>query len=173
MPRCLPHPVQALVTIEAARGLIDSLCTSVRREVECDRASAAFRAWERQRESFSSLSRARLRSRAVWQQGATQLLPQLQAYARQAAELRAAELAAPSHELLLPTARVLALRACANPMCTNTAGSSEARLRGRRCSRCRVTRFCSTECAAAAWGLHRWVCGVLAAAQREGELVPM
>ncbi|GAB4823224.1 hypothetical protein N2152v2_010270 [Parachlorella kessleri] len=53
------------------------------------------------------------------------------------------------YQRLLQEARGLAAGPCANPLCTNMHGCSEARLRGRRCSGCRAVRYCSTACQAA------------------------
>ncbi|GAB4823207.1 hypothetical protein N2152v2_010253 [Parachlorella kessleri] len=54
----------------------------------------------------------------------------------------------------LQEAKVLAQRPCANPLCSNVSGCSEARLRGRRCSGCRAVRYCSRECQAADFARH-------------------
>ncbi len=62
----------------------------------------------------------------------------------------------------LQEAKVLAQRPCANPLCSNVSGCSEARLRGRRCSGCRAVRYCSRECQAADFARHSRVCGQLA-----------
>ena len=62
----------------------------------------------------------------------------------------------------LREAELLALRPCANPLCTNVSGCSEGRLRGQRCGGCRTVRYCSTECQAADFGSHARVCEELA-----------
>ncbi|GAB4818687.1 hypothetical protein N2152v2_005733 [Parachlorella kessleri] len=64
-------------------------------------------------------------------------------------------------QLGLKEAQVLARRPCANPLCCNVSGCSEARLRGRRCSGCQVVRYCSRECQAADFAKHARVCGQL------------
>ncbi|KAL4452575.1 hypothetical protein ABPG75_008237 [Micractinium tetrahymenae] len=59
----------------------------------------------------------------------------------------------------------LAALPCANAACCSLAGSSEAALPSRRCSGCRVSRFCSTLCSKQAWEAgHRAACKALAAA---------
>ncbi len=64
----------------------------------------------------------------------------------------------------LQEAQVLAQRPCANPLCSNVSGCSEARMRGCRCSGCRAVRYCSRECQAADFAKHSRVCGQLAQA---------
>ncbi|GAB4815512.1 hypothetical protein N2152v2_002558 [Parachlorella kessleri] len=65
----------------------------------------------------------------------------------------------------LVIARALALRPCANPMCTNVRGCSEGRLRGRRCSGCGVVRYCSRECQLQHWQQHGPLCATLFVAE--------
>lgn len=61
--------------------------------------------------------------------------------------------------------RQLAALPCANVACCALAGASEAALPSRRCSCCRVARFCSTLCSKQAWKAgHRAACADLAAA---------
>ncbi len=65
-----------------------------------------------------------------------------------------------------------ALPLCAHLACTNLAGVSEAQLRMRMCSACRVSRYCSAACQLTDWRAgHKRVCAALAAAQAAGELV--
>ena len=61
----------------------------------------------------------------------------------------------------LAVARALKPLRCAHLGCTNAAGSSEADLPSRLCSACRQVRYCSAECAAAAWRKHRPACKLL------------
>ncbi|PNH09109.1 hypothetical protein TSOC_004278 [Tetrabaena socialis] len=65
-----------------------------------------------------------------------------------------------------PEARAL-LRTCANPVCDNLAGDSEAELLLRACGRCGGAWYCRKECLAAHWRVgHREACtgrGVTAA----------
>lgn len=61
----------------------------------------------------------------------------------------------------LAMARALKPLRCAHLGCTNVAGSSEADLPSRLCSACRQVRYCSAECAAAAWRQHRPACKLL------------
>ena len=49
----------------------------------------------------------------------------------------------------LREAQSLALRPCANPLCTDLSGCSEGRPHGRRCGGCQVARYCSRDCQAA------------------------
>ncbi len=63
-----------------------------------------------------------------------------------------------------------ALPRCAHLACTNLAGASEAQLRMRLCSACRVSRYCSAACQLADWRAgHKRVCAALAAAQAAEE----
>lgn len=52
-------------------------------------------------------------------------------------------------ELSMRRCRVLGLRSCASPRCTDLRGHSEALLRGRRCGGCGAVRYCSDACAMA------------------------
>jgi len=59
--------------------------------------------------------------------------------------------------------------ACNNPYCSNLEGPSEVELvqgRARLCGKCRVARYCSKECQAQHWKLHKPACKALAAAQQ-------
>jgi hypothetical protein len=47
---------------------------------------------------------------------------------------------------------------CSNPRCLNAAGSSEASLTTMKCGACGL-RYCSRECQAAAYKVHKHVCG--------------
>lgn len=55
----------------------------------------------------------------------------------------------------------LATLRCAHLACTSLAGGSEAGLRSKRCSACRVVRYCCEHCQAADWHRHRSVCRLL------------
>ncbi len=61
-----------------------------------------------------------------------------------------------------------ASRPCANLLCTNVRGCSEARLRGRRCGGCGIVRYCSRECQLQHWAQHGHVCAALTAQQPQG-----
>lgn len=102
--------------------------------------------------------------RAV-QQAAQQAL---QALARQPeAAGAAADPADPAEvrALALRRAHALAMRrGCGNPRCAGLAGASEAEARGKRCTGCRLVRFCSTACSRADWKWHKTACRAL----REG-----
>jgi hypothetical protein len=55
---------------------------------------------------------------------------------------------------------------CNNSGCLNLSGLSEAELVGKsRCSGCKACFYCSRECQAAAWPLHKRVCKQLQAVQ--------
>ena len=69
--------------------------------------------------------------------------------------------AAGADELALRRARALALRTCANPACTQLAGDSEAALKGRRCSGCRLVRYCCEGCSKQDWQKHKRACRLL------------
>ncbi len=55
---------------------------------------------------------------------------------------------------------------CCSRACTNCELSSELELPLKLCSGCRVARYCSPECQAAAWAGHKRVCRVLCAEGR-------
>ena len=55
---------------------------------------------------------------------------------------------------------------CCSRACTNCELSSELELPLKLCSGCRVARYCSPECQAAAWAGHKRVCRVLCAGGR-------
>ncbi len=76
--------------------------------------------------------------------------------------------AANADDLALRRARALALRACANPRCTKLAGDSEAALKGRRCSGCRLVRYCCEACSKQDWQAHKRACRLLSAARTGG-----
>ena len=65
-------------------------------------------------------------------------------------------------QLAVRRSRALALRRCANALCPNLGGMSEARLKGQLCSGCQAVRFCSVECSRVAWhSEHRLACAAL------------
>lgn len=67
-----------------------------------------------------------------------------------------------AEQLAVQRSRALAMRRCANALCTNLGGTSEAELKVQRCSACKAVRFCSLECSRAAWrSEHRLACRVL------------
>ncbi len=67
-----------------------------------------------------------------------------------------------AEQLAVRRSRALAMRRCANALCTNLSDTSEAELKVQRCSACRAVRFCSLECSRAAWrSEHRLACRVL------------
>lgn len=64
----------------------------------------------------------------------------------------------------LRRAHALAARAgCGNPRCASLAGASEAAGRGKRCSACKLLRFCGPECSRQEWRWHKLGCSVLKA----------
>jgi len=71
----------------------------------------------------------------------------------------------------LREAELLALRPCANPLCTYLSGCSEGRLRGRRCGGCRVVHYCSLLCQSADYPKHSRVCGQLVQQHVAGQKV--
>jgi len=65
----------------------------------------------------------------------------------------------------LELGQALGARSCANLRCPNLEGGA-AGLESRACAGCRCVRFCSQECACAAWrAWHRHSCAALAAAR--------
>lgn len=126
-------------------------------------------ALQKRRQKFAQLQRRQLRSRAVWQHMVGQeLLPSLAWAATSASEAgdsHPAESAdtMPAESIQVDCARALALRACANPGCTNVRGASEARVHGRLCAGCGVVRYCSDRCQLTDWTAHGCVCALLAA----------
>lgn len=96
--------------------------------------------------------------------GLPELARLLKAYNRSplpAAALPTPEPAASADELALRRAHAFALRSCANPRCANLAGESEAALRGRRCTGCRVLHYCSEACSRLDWPAHKRACRLL------------
>jgi hypothetical protein len=71
--------------------------------------------------------------------------------------------------LALAEARALATRPCANPRCIKIVGCRERDARGRRCSGCKVSRYCCRECQVAGWRAHKGVCGELGAEREAAE----
>ena len=153
---------QVLLALEPAREMLLSCSALVAEEARPDEGEPSVQAWRRALQQFRGLGRRQLRGRAVWEGAARQLLLQLRALAQQAAR-RYAEERQPIEGIELRVARAQALRACANPGCTNVAGASEGRLRGRRCGGGCGSRYCSEACRDAAWPAHSRVCGALAA----------
>ena len=67
-----------------------------------------------------------------------------------------------AEQLAVRRSRALAIRRCANALCPNLSGVSEAKLPVKRCSGCKAVRYCSVECSRAAWrSEHRLACAVL------------
>ncbi|KAL4443376.1 hypothetical protein ABPG75_011113 [Micractinium tetrahymenae] len=61
-------------------------------------------------------------------------------------------------EAAVSEAALAAAHRCANMGCTNLAGASDTQLPTKRCSRCRLARYCSEVCSAADWRRHRDIC---------------
>ena len=75
--------------------------------------------------------------------------------------------AAEAAQLAVDVAEALATRPCANPGCATIVGPSEAAApRGKRCSGCRLVRYCGQACQLADWGAHKAACRELARRQR-------
>ena len=111
---------------------------------------------------FSKPGRQQLRSKAFWKEVQATLLPAL--------ELLAAGATKPDAEYeRVREALCLANLPCANPLCTNLSGCSEAHLRGlgQRCSGCRSARYCSRQCQVADYAQHAQVCKVLGLLQEK------
>ncbi|PRW57894.1 zeta- subunit of COP-I complex [Chlorella sorokiniana] len=112
----------------------------------------------------SSAAVAKLIGLEVDQAAMTELARLLSAFSRSPLPVEALPLpqpAASADELALRRARAMALRACANPRCTNLAGDSEGALKGRRCTGCRLVRFCSEACSKQDWQAHKRACRLL------------
>ena len=58
-------------------------------------------------------------------------------------------------------------RPCYNPRCRNLAGASEAQLKGKLCTGCRVARFCCMDCSKAVWKEHKADCKFMQRMRRE------
>ena len=58
-------------------------------------------------------------------------------------------------------------RPCYNPRCRNLAGASEAQLKGKLCTGCRVARFCCMDCSKAVWREHKTACKFMQASKSE------
>ncbi|GAB4815516.1 hypothetical protein N2152v2_002562 [Parachlorella kessleri] len=116
-------------------------------------------------------TKAQLRSRRFWELSVEQgLLPVLLSTAAALEAAREAQCSSQGSleqrlgqekEQELVNARMVALRPCANLLCTNMRGCSEGRLRGRRCGGCGVVRYCSRECQRQHWVQHGQVCEAL------------
>ena len=66
-------------------------------------------------------------------------------------------------QVAVDAAQALATRACARVGCTTIAGVSEAAIsRGKRCSGCRLVRYCGPACQKADWPAHKAACRELA-----------
>ena len=62
-------------------------------------------------------------------------------------------------QIAVDVARALATRACAHPGCTTVTGASEAEQPlGKRCSGCRLVRYCGAACQKADWPAHKTAC---------------
>ena len=62
-------------------------------------------------------------------------------------------------QLAVEAAEALATRACANPLCTTLAGTSEADMpKGLRCAKCQVVRYCGKACQTGNWRAHQPAC---------------
>lgn len=60
--------------------------------------------------------------------------------------------------LAVEAREALATRACAHPRCTTLAGTSEAGVKGKKCAKCQVARYCGAACQAADWRSHQPAC---------------
>ena len=78
-----------------------------------------------------------------------------------AAAAAAAAEAEQQQQQQLVVAQALKPLRCAHLGCTNAAGGSEAELPCRLCNGCRQVRYCSAECAKAAWRQHRPACKLM------------
>ena len=62
-------------------------------------------------------------------------------------------------QLAVDVAEALATRTCAHVGCTTVVGASEAAApRGKRCSGCRLVRYCGAACQTADWPAHKAAC---------------
>ncbi|KAL4439788.1 hypothetical protein ABPG75_002789 [Micractinium tetrahymenae] len=75
-----------------------------------------------------------------------------------------------SNEELTAEERARASLRCANLACCQVDGPSEAALPSKRCSGCRLVRYCSAACSAADWPRHRRRCRLIVAEQRHAAL---
>ena len=80
---------------------------------------------------------------------------------------RPANAAAAAH-VAVDVAEALATRPCAHPGCCTIVGPSEAgALGGKRCSGCRLVRYCGRACQVANWKAHKAACAELQRAQQD------
>jgi len=117
-------------------------------------------------------TKAQLCAKRFWERSVEQgLLPALLTVAAASEAARKSESCSPEsqqqqgdeEELNGVDTLALALRPCANLLCTSVHGCSEGRLRGRRCSGCGVVHYCSQECQLQHWAHHGQICAALAA----------
>jgi len=165
-------------------ALLDSLSSTMKmakvKVVECVlRAQEACLAWLQGDSNAAELAAAGYDTRPVI--AALQALPPLPPGAAQhnaaASDSRTAvgmdaQITAFAQQLQ-PLSRALSTLAiscaCNNPHCSNLDGLSELELvqgRARLCGKCRVARYCSRECQAQHWKLHKPACKALEAAQQ-------
>lgn len=85
-------------------------------------------------------------------------MPQVVALAEEVAGTQRSAAQQTEPDVQARLAAALAMRRCAHLGCTNLWGCSEGRLPTRLCSGCRLVRYCSLDCAAAARGQHAAVC---------------
>lgn len=141
-----------------ARPTIVAICQGVSQAADPP-DTPTVHAWHDRLSQFGLFSIRRPRNRRRWEQevrGA--LLPQALAWAEQAAEAQRSAAQQPAPELQAWVGAALEVRRCAHLGCTNLRRCCEERPPVRLCSGCRRARFCSPECAAAAWAQHRLVC---------------
>lgn len=156
----MPCCVQAILLLEPARDLILGICRGALAATSAPDGVPA-RAVRRACDTFAQLPRRELRVHKAWEALQRGLLPHIQAVvaAVEEEECLAGQVAKEEDGgIRKRLAAALELRACAHLGCTNLAGASEGRLRVRRCGGCGRVRFCSEECAAAAWAEHAPVC---------------
>ncbi|KAL4421385.1 hypothetical protein ABPG75_010676 [Micractinium tetrahymenae] len=139
----------------------------------CSNGSAAQSASQPTEQDVLAALAGRLRSpasRELLPPLVERLLPRAEAAVAEAAGAEAALAPIPAAAAVFQ-AQALAQRPCAHLLCGNPLGGWEDSevLRGKRCSGCRVVRFCSRECSVAAWPGHKAACRALAAAAAGGD----
>ena len=106
---------------------------------------------------------------AYWQRLQAEVIQPLSELAA-AAEIDARpEIEAWQVQIAVEVAEALATRPCAHAGCTRVGGPSEAALsQGKRCSACRLMRYCGAACQKADWRAHKAACAELQRKQGGG-----
>lgn len=166
------HPASALGglsqhPVEVARELIAAIASTRREDAaQLGLPDSCHQQLQQRLADVQQLSRQQLRKEKVWRQRYQQdiivLLGALEDEINDAdgtcSNGAGSEARDDDAEHAVALAASMALLPCAFPLCSNLQGCSKGRVRGRRCSGCRVVRYCSVDCQRKDWGEHRQVC---------------